>query len=105
MAKCCWDLPTRRGNSSRRIYDFNTGRQIGDILIREGSYRLGFPEDMTDETIRLNGHWDEEEMEEWGTEMPMNALDALHSDLQLAKHDHAKHHAAPKQEHGPAVAS
>jgi len=92
------------GNSSRRIYDFNTGRQIGDVLIREGNYRLAFPEDMTDETIRLNGHWDEEEMEEWGTEMPMTALDALHTDLQLARSDHAKHH-APKQEHSQAVTS
>jgi uncharacterized protein len=92
------------GSSSRRIYDFNTGRQIGDILIREGSYRLGFPEDMTDDTVRLNGHWDEEEMEEWGSEMPMTALDALHADLQLARSDHAKHH-TPKQEHAHAGSS
>jgi len=86
------------GNSSRRIYDFNTGRQIGDILSREGNYKLGFPEDMTEETVRLNGHWDEEEMEEWGTEMPMTALDALHTDLQLARSDHAKHHAAKQEQ-------
>jgi predicted nucleic acid-binding Zn-ribbon protein len=93
------------GGASRRIYDFNTGRQIGDILIREGNYRLAFPEDMTDATIRLNGNWDEEEMEEWGSEMPMTALDALHGDLQLARHDHAKHPAAPKQEQSQTINS
>jgi len=81
-------------SSSRRVYDFNTGRLIGDILIREGNYRLGFPEDLTDEAVRLNGHWDENEMEEWGAEMPMIALDALHSDLQMARADHHKHHTA-----------
>jgi predicted nucleic acid-binding Zn-ribbon protein len=86
--------------SSRRIYDFNTGRQIGDILNREGNYRLAFPEDLTDDSIiRLNGHWDEEELESWGSEMPMVALDSLHGDLQAARTDAAKHHASPKSEH------
>jgi predicted nucleic acid-binding Zn-ribbon protein len=28
------------GNSTRRVYEMHSGRQIGDILTREGSYRL-----------------------------------------------------------------
>lgn len=72
--------------SSRRVFDLGTGRLIGDILIREGNFREAFPEDITG-AIRLNGHWSEDEMETWGTEMPMNALDALHSDLEAAKYE------------------
>jgi predicted nucleic acid-binding Zn-ribbon protein len=72
--------------SSRRVFDLGTGRLIGDILIREGNFRDAFPEDITG-AIRLNGHWSEDEMETWGTEMPMNALDALHSDLEAAKYE------------------
>lgn len=94
-------------NSSRRVYDFNTGRQIGDILIREGNYRLGFPEDLTEDAIRLNGAWEEEEMESWGTEMPMIALDSLHADLQAARADagkaHAKHEAEAVTSEHPAA--
>jgi predicted nucleic acid-binding Zn-ribbon protein len=97
---------TNSGNSSnRRIYDFNTGRQIGDILIRESSYRLAFPEDITDDAVRLNGHWDEEELDSWGSEMPMTALDALHGDLQAARSDAAKPHASGASEPAQAAAS
>jgi hypothetical protein len=78
--------------STRRVYEMHSGRQIGDILSREGSYRLAFPEDMTDSTIRLNGHWEESEMEEWGSEMPTNTLDALHSDLRAAQKEHGSSH-------------
>ena len=74
-----------KGSSSRRVYDFNTGRQLGDILIREGDYRLAFPESFSGDYVRLNGDWDEAEMESWGAEMPMVVLDALHADLQAAK--------------------
>jgi predicted nucleic acid-binding Zn-ribbon protein len=73
------------GQSSRRVYDFNTGRQIGDILIREGDYHLAFPEDLSGDYVRLNGSWKEEELDAWGTEMPMVALDALHADLLAAQ--------------------
>jgi len=76
------------GNSTRRVYEMHSGRQVGDILTREGSYRLAFPEDMTDSTIRLNGHWPEDEMEEWGTELPTAAMDALHADLRVAQKEH-----------------
>jgi hypothetical protein len=84
------------GTSSRRIYDFNNGREIGDALIREGKYMLAFPEDMTEDTIRLNGNFDDDELESWGAEMPMTVLDALHTDLQAARtdagHRSTKHH-------------
>jgi uncharacterized protein len=74
------------GQSSRRVFDMHTGRLLGDILIREGDFRHAFPEDIPG-AIRLNGHWSEEEMETWGTEMPMVALDSLHSDLDAARYE------------------
>lgn len=77
------------GTTSRRVYDFNTGRQIGDILIREGDYRLAFPEEFSGEYVRLNGSWDEAEMETWGDEMPMTVLDELHTDLAAARTESA----------------
>jgi predicted nucleic acid-binding Zn-ribbon protein len=79
-----------QGNSTRRIYDFNTGRQIGDILEREGEYRLAFPEDMSGDYVRLNGSWDQEEVESWSEEMPMTVLDSLHADLQAARAESSK---------------
>jgi uncharacterized protein len=78
-------LTYTNGSSSRRVYDFNTGRQIGDILVREGDYRLAFPEEFSGDYVRLNGNWDEQEMDTWGDEMPMVVLDALHSDLSAAR--------------------
>jgi predicted nucleic acid-binding Zn-ribbon protein len=79
-------------NSSRRVYDLHTGRQLGDILIREGNYRLAFPEDLTESAIRLNGGWEEEELDAWGAEMPTSVLDALQADLRAAQGEaHAGH--------------
>jgi len=78
--------------STRRIYEMHSGRQIGDILNREGNYRLAFPEDLTDSAIRLNGQWEEEEMDEWGSEMPTSTLDALHADLRAAQREHSSGH-------------
>ena len=75
-----------RGQSSRRVFDMSTGRLLGDILIREGDFRQAFPEEITG-SIRLNGNWSEAEMETWGTEMPMTALDSLHSDLEAARYE------------------
>lgn len=93
-------------NSTRRVYEMHTGRQIGDVLGREGNYRLAFPEDLTDSAVRLNGHWDEEEMDEWGSEIPSNALDALHNDLRAAQREHhapaRKQRAATPAEHSTA---
>jgi hypothetical protein len=73
----------------------HTGRLIGDILIREGDYRQAFPEDITD-AMRLNGGWTENELDAFGTELPMVALDSLRLDLDLARHEassgsHSKH--------------
>jgi len=91
--------------STRRVYEMHSGRQIGDVLTREGNYRLAFPEDMTDSTIRLNGHWDESEMDEWSAELPTTALDALHADLRAAQKEHRSghhDHSASPAEHSAA---
>ena len=88
-------LTNNHGQASRRVYDINTGRLIGDILTREGDYRQAFPEDITGST-RLNGNWSEEELDGFGAELPMVILDSLRADLDLAQHEartasHAKH--------------
>jgi predicted nucleic acid-binding Zn-ribbon protein len=80
------------GNSTRRIYEMHTGRQFGEVLMREGSYRQSFPEDLTDAALRLNGHWDEKEMDEWGAEIPSNALDLLHKDILAIQREHKAGH-------------
>jgi predicted nucleic acid-binding Zn-ribbon protein len=80
--------------STRRVYELHTGREIGDILSREGSFRLAFPEELNN-AIRLNGQWDEEEIESWGTELPMVVLDGLHRDLDMARAESTRsNHAA-----------
>jgi len=79
-------LNNASGQATRRVFDMHTGRLIGDILIREGDFRHAFPEDITG-AIRLNGSWTEREMETWGTEMPMTALDSLHVDLEAAQYE------------------
>ena len=89
--------------SSRRVYELHTGRQMGDILSREGSFRLAFPEDLSAAT-RLNGNWEEQEIDSWGTELPMVVLDALLSDLALARAEsgrsaHAAHSDPAPSEH------
>jgi predicted nucleic acid-binding Zn-ribbon protein len=79
-------LANAAGQASRRVFDMHTGRLVGDILSREGDFRHAFPEDITG-AIRLNGSWTEREMENWGTEMPMTALDSLHIDLEAARYE------------------
>jgi predicted nucleic acid-binding Zn-ribbon protein len=79
-------LSNAGGQATRRVFDLGTGRLIGDILIREGDFRHAFPEDITG-AIRLNGSWSDTEMEEWGAEMPMTALDSLHTDLEAARYE------------------
>jgi len=79
-------LTNAGGQASRRVYDVHTGRLLGDILIREGNYREAFPEDITGST-RLNGNWSEEELDGFGAELPMVFLDALHADLDAARHE------------------
>jgi uncharacterized protein len=88
------------GNSTRRVYEMHTGRQFGDILTREGSYRQAFPEDLTDSALRLNGNWEEEEIEEWGAEIPSDVLDMLHKDLLAIQREHkATRKHQPSAEH------
>jgi predicted nucleic acid-binding Zn-ribbon protein len=70
--------------SSRRIYDAASGRKVGETLLREGAYRLAFPEELG-EAVRLNGSWPEPEIDEWGADLPTATLDALHRDLNLAR--------------------
>jgi len=79
-------LNNEKGQSSRRVYEIHTGRLIGDILTREGDYRQAFPEDISG-AIRLNGEWDVDELDAWGNEAPMVVLDALHADLESARHE------------------
>src|SRR6267378_2507962 len=79
------------GNSTRRIYEMHTGRQVGGVLLREGNYRQAFPEDLTDAALRLNGHWEEKEIDEWGSEIPSNALDLLHKDILAIRREHRAH--------------
>jgi predicted nucleic acid-binding Zn-ribbon protein len=80
------------GSSTRRIYEMHTGRQIGGVLMREGLYRLAFPEDLTEAALRLNGHWDEKEIDEWGSEIPSNVLDLLHKDILAIRREHKATH-------------
>jgi uncharacterized protein len=94
-------LTNAGGQASRRVYEIHTGRQIGDILIREGNYRQAFPEDITG-AIRLNGEFSEEELEAWETEAPMVVLDSLYADLEAARYEMSAR--AAKHESPAAVA-
>jgi hypothetical protein len=79
-------LTNFKGQATRHVHEIHTGRLVGDILTREGDYRQAFPEDITGAT-RLNGNWSEDDLESWGTELPMVVLDSLHSDLEAARHE------------------
>ena len=90
------------GNSTRRVFELHTGRQFGEVLQREGNYRQAFPEDLTEAALRLNGHWDEKEIDEWGSEIPSNVLDLLQKDLLAIRREHRathKDHSASPAEH------
>jgi len=86
-----------KGESSRRIYESGAGRKLGDTLVREGEYRLGFPEDLSD-SIRLNGQWEESEIDEWGNELPTSTLDSLQRDLDMARAEAAAPHTHGRRE-------
>jgi len=88
-------LTNAAGQASRRIYEIHTGRQVGDILIREGDYRQAFPEDITG-ALRLNGEWPEEELDSWGAEAPMVVLDSLYADLEAARYEMSARAAKPE---------
>jgi predicted nucleic acid-binding Zn-ribbon protein len=94
-------LTSAKSQASRRVYDVHTGRLIGDILIREGDYRQAFPEDISG-AMRLNGSWTETQLDDFGSELPMVALDSLRSDLDLARHEAATgSHAKPTAAQAP----
>jgi hypothetical protein len=51
--------------------------------------------------LRLNGHWDEAEIDEWGSEIPSNVLDLLQKDLLAIRREHRathKHSASPAEQ-------
>ena len=53
--------------------------------------------------MRLNGGWSEDELDAFGNELPMVALDSLRADLDLARHEaasgsHVKQPVAPAPE-------
>ena len=89
-------LTNSGGQASRRVYELHTGRLMGDILLREGDYRQAFPEDITG-AIRLNGSWNEEELDAWGTEAPMVVLDSLFADLEAARYEMSSRPAAKSE--------
>src|SRR5579864_443765 len=93
-------LTNASGQASRRVYEMHTGRLVGDILIREGDYRHAFPEDITG-AIRLNGSWTEDELDAWGTELPMVLLDALQADLEAARAEMNARTTAKSEAHPP----
>jgi predicted nucleic acid-binding Zn-ribbon protein len=70
-------------NSIRRIFDLHTGRVVQEQETRAGAYSAAFAEDLAG-ALRLNGFWPEEELTEYGNELPMIVLDVLHRDLSLA---------------------
>jgi len=96
-------LTNAADQASRRVYEMHTGRLVGDILIREGDYRQAFPEDITG-AIRLNGSWTEEELDAWGTELPMVVLDGLQADLEAA-HAEMSARSSTKSDAHPTVSS
>ena len=75
--KFCWHSPIaaaiRRVASTKCI----PGARLAAYCCAKAVYRLAFPEDLTDAALRLNGHWDEKEIDEWGSEIPSNVLDLL----------------------------
>jgi len=100
-------LTNAGGQASRRVYEIHTGRMVGDILIREGDFRHAFPEDITG-SIRLNGSWNEEELDAWGTEAPMVVLDGLQADLESARYEMKTRASAAPESHAapsPSAAS
>jgi hypothetical protein len=42
--------------------------------------------------LRLNGHYDEKEIDEWGSEIPSNVLDLLHKDILAIRREHRSGH-------------
>jgi hypothetical protein len=70
-------------SSTRRVYDLHTGRVVLAKETRQGNYAIAFAEDLVG-AVRLNGALKEQELDEYGSELPMIALDPLHRDLAAA---------------------
>ena len=69
--------------SQRRVYDTHTGRSPQPNESRPGGYKDAFAEDLS-EALRLNGAWKQNELDDYGNELPMIVLDVLQRDLALA---------------------
>jgi hypothetical protein len=81
--------------SSRRIYDIHTGRAVVPKESRRGVYKHAFVEDL-EGALRINGFWKEQELDEYGNELPAIVLDPLQRDLALAQRDVLAHaHVSP----------
>jgi predicted nucleic acid-binding Zn-ribbon protein len=78
----------------RRSYDFQSGREVGDSISASGSYQSSFATDL-ETAIRLNGHWNVDEIRDWGGELPSTVIDSLHRDLDAARLEAAASNPAP----------
>jgi len=74
------------GNASRRVYDAHTGRKIGDTEYRPGDFSTAFADDIKS-GVRLHTTLDEQQLQEWASELPMTELDELHADLKKAQRE------------------
>ena len=76
--------------STRRVYDIHTGRAVASKESRRGLYKHAFVEDLVG-ALRINGFWKEQELDEYGSELPAIVLDPLQRDLALAQRDVLAH--------------
>ena len=74
------------GSASRRLYDAQTGRKIGDTEYKPGDFSAAFADDIKS-GVRLHTTLDLQQLEEWASELPMTELDELHADLKKALRD------------------
>jgi len=82
--------------SSRRVYDIHTGRAVVPKESRRGLYKHAYVEDLVG-ALRINGFWKEQELDEYGNELPAIVLDPLQRDLALAQRDVHAHASAAAQ--------
>jgi C4-type zinc ribbon domain len=71
------------GSASRRVYDAQTGRKIGETQYQPGDFSAAFADDIKS-GVRLHTTLDLQQLEEWAAELPMTELDELHADLKKA---------------------
>jgi predicted nucleic acid-binding Zn-ribbon protein len=72
------------GNSSRRVFDAHTGRQIGEAAFQIGDFNAAFADDLKS-GVQLRSRLYEKQLEEWACQLPMTILDELYGDLKAAR--------------------